>query len=70
MNIYTLDGLRELARSKKKPVCAWTPKNPPLTPPQDDQTEFGFTTQTATQRHTWRKRTTFQRNMLFTHRNH
>ena len=36
MNIYTLDGLKELARNKKKAVCAWTPRNPPLKPPEDN----------------------------------
>ncbi len=36
MNICTLEGLRELANNKKKAVCAWTPKNPPLNPPEDN----------------------------------
>ena len=31
MNIYTREGLQELADMKRKAICAWTPKNPPLT---------------------------------------
>ncbi len=36
MNIYTLEGLQELADVKKKSICAWTPKNPHLNPPEDN----------------------------------
>ncbi len=34
MNICTLEGLKELARNKKKAVCAWTLRD--LQPPEDN----------------------------------